>query len=296
MTALRHHLAVAGVIAAKDLRAELRGRQAVTSTLFLAAVTMLVFGFALGPDRDRLAAAGPGLLWLAVVLSGMAALGRLHHLETEDGAFELLGLYPISRTGIYLGKAIGGLAAMLALGAIVLPLTVILFAVDLAAAGPALLLVLVLERPTALRVVLLLVLLGVAYSTRVQAVALAPAALLAPFLLLLLRGGSVRETVSRFRWLYGLVAGLALAAVIGLLASGRGPRDLLGAYSPVGDREYDVAEALRYAWWHLAELSLYVLVVPLAATIVLVGRARSLDERLQSLVENHHPLARARRR
>ena len=53
------HLSVAVVIAAKDLRAELRGRQAVTSTLFLAAVTMLVFGFALGPDRDRLAAAGP---------------------------------------------------------------------------------------------------------------------------------------------------------------------------------------------------------------------------------------------
>jgi heme exporter protein B len=144
MTAIRHHLSVAGVIATKDLRAELRGRQAVTSTLFLAAVTMLVFGFALGPDQGRLAAAGPGLLWLAVVLSGMAALGRLHHLETEDGAFEILGLYPISRTGIYLGKVLGGLAAMLALGALVLPLTVILFAVDLAAAGPALLVVLVL--------------------------------------------------------------------------------------------------------------------------------------------------------
>ena len=91
------HLSVARVIAGKDLRAELRGRQAVTSTLFLAAVTMLIFGFALGPDRDRLAAAGPGLLWLAVILSGVLAVGRLHHLETEDGAFELLGLYPVSR-------------------------------------------------------------------------------------------------------------------------------------------------------------------------------------------------------
>jgi heme exporter protein B len=134
-------LAVAGAIAGKDLRAELRGRHAVTSTLFLAAVTMLVFGFALGPDRDRLAEAGPGLLWLAVVLSGILALGRLHHLETEDGAFELLGLYPVSRAAIYLGKALGGLAAMLALGAIVVPLSLVLFGVDVVGVAPGLLLV-----------------------------------------------------------------------------------------------------------------------------------------------------------
>ncbi|HEY7452180.1 MAG TPA: heme exporter protein CcmB [Candidatus Limnocylindria bacterium] len=141
MRGLTRHLAVAGAIAGKDLRAELRGRQAVTSTLFLAAVTMLVFGFALGPDRDRLAEAGPGLLWLAVVLSGILALGRLHHLETEDGAFELLGLYPVSRAAIYLGKALGGLAAMLALGAIVVPLSLVLFGVDVVAVAPGLLLV-----------------------------------------------------------------------------------------------------------------------------------------------------------
>jgi 4-amino-4-deoxy-L-arabinose transferase-like glycosyltransferase len=148
----------------------------------------------------------------------------------------------------------------------------------------ALLLVLVLERPTGLRVVALLVLLGIAYSTRVQAVALLPASLLAPLVLAVFARSSVRATLSRFRWLYGLVAGVAVAALLGLLAAGRTPQDLLGAYSPVGDREYDVAQALRYAWWHLAELSLYVLVVPLAAAIVLVVRARSLDERLQAFL------------
>lgn len=144
MTRFVRHLAVARAIAAKDLRAELRGRQAVTSTLFLAALTLLIFGFALGPDRARLAAAAPGLLWLAVILSGVLALGRLHHLEMEDGAFELLGLYPVSRAAIYLGKALGGLAAMLALGALVLPLTVILYALDVAASLPGLVLVLAL--------------------------------------------------------------------------------------------------------------------------------------------------------
>jgi len=141
MTAVARHLAIARAIAAKDLRAELRGRQAVTSTLFLAALTLLIFGFALGPDRASLAAAGPGLLWLAVILSGVLAVGRLHQLEMEDGAFELLALYPVPRAAIYLGKALGGLAAMLALGALVLPLTVVLYALDVASALPGLVLV-----------------------------------------------------------------------------------------------------------------------------------------------------------
>jgi hypothetical protein len=61
-------------------------------------------------------------------------------------------------------------------------------------------------------------------------------------------------------------------------------RDLLGAYSPVDEAGYALGEALRYLWWHVAELSLYVLVIPLAATIVLVGRARSLDGRLQAFL------------
>jgi 4-amino-4-deoxy-L-arabinose transferase-like glycosyltransferase len=148
----------------------------------------------------------------------------------------------------------------------------------------ALVLVLVLERPSALRVSLLLILLGLAYSTRVQAVALVPAALLAPLVLAVFERRSGGSALSRYRWLYGVVAGLAVAALAGLLAAGNTPKDLLGAYSPVGDREYDLAEALRYVWWHVAELSLYVLVIPLAATVVLVARARSLDGRLQAFL------------
>jgi hypothetical protein len=137
-----------------------------------------------------------------------------------------------------------------------------------------------LERPTPLWVVLLLALAGLAYATRVQAVALGPAILLAPLLLALFERRGLRETVSRFRWLYGIVLGAAVVA-LAVQAAGGG---LLGAYEPVGKGGYDAGKALRYLWWHLAELSLYVLVIPLAATIVLVARARSLDARLQAFL------------
>lgn len=138
MSALRTEARVALAIARKDAMAELRGRHAIVSTLFFAAVVLLLFGFALGPDAARLAAAAPGLLWLAVVFAGILAVNRLHLLETDDGALEQLALYPVSRRAIYAGKALAGLAVMLALGLLVLGAVGVLFAVDIAAAAPPL--------------------------------------------------------------------------------------------------------------------------------------------------------------
>jgi hypothetical protein len=144
----------------------------------------------------------------------------------------------------------------------------------------ALVLVVALERPTPLLAVALYALVGLAFATRVQAVALVPAILLAPLVLALFQRRGFAATISRFRWLYG-IAGAALVAVLAIqLAAG----NLLGAYAPVGEQSYDLGEALRYLWWHVAELSLYVLVIPLAATIVLVARGRSLDARLQAFL------------
>jgi len=131
---LRGEARVALAIARKDAVAELRGRHATVSTLFFSAVVLLLFGFALGPDSARLAAAAPGLLWLAVVFAGMLAVSRLHLLETDDGALEQLALYPISRRAIYAGKALAGLAVMLVLGLLVLGAVGILFAVDIGGA------------------------------------------------------------------------------------------------------------------------------------------------------------------
>jgi hypothetical protein len=144
----------------------------------------------------------------------------------------------------------------------------------------SLVLVVVLERPSSLNVVLLLGLVGLAYATRVQALAVAVAVLVAPFVLAVFERRGLLATVSRFRWLYGIVAALAVAALGIQLAAG----NLLGAYAPVGERSYDAGEVLDYLWWHVAELSLYLLVIPLAATIVLVARARSLDAPLQAFL------------
>ena len=138
MSALTAEARVALAIARKDAVAELRGRHAAVSTLFFAAVVLLLFGFALGPDSARLSAAAPGLLWLAIVFAGILAVNRLHLLETDDGALEQLALYPVSRRAIYAGKALAGMTVMLVLGLLVLGAVGVLFAVDVVTAAPPL--------------------------------------------------------------------------------------------------------------------------------------------------------------
>jgi heme exporter protein B len=138
VSAVRTDLAIAWAIARKDALCELRGRQAAGSTLFFAALVLLLFGFALGPDSRRLAEAAPGLLWLGIVFGGLLTVARLHQLEADDGALDELARYPIERRAIYLGKAIAGALAVLVLGAVLVPAAAILYGIDLVAAGPAL--------------------------------------------------------------------------------------------------------------------------------------------------------------
>ncbi|MFL5927342.1 MAG: glycosyltransferase family 39 protein [Gaiellaceae bacterium] len=139
----------------------------------------------------------------------------------------------------------------------------------------ALLLVLTLERPTALRQLLLLVVCGIAFATRAQAVALLPTVLVAP----LLHGWieqDLRARVRRFAPLYGVVGGLAVLALAMTTARGRSPLSLLGAYRAATSSGYSLGDVLHYLLWHAAELDLSVGVIPLAALLALWFAPRSV--------------------
>ena len=148
----------------------------------------------------------------------------------------------------------------------------------------ALALVVVLERPSPWRYAGFFAALALAYLTRSQGVVVAAAAVTAPVLLGLFRPGALRATVWAYRWMYGVFAIGALLVVVAQALRGKSLAALLGAYSVVGEAHYDVGRALHFVVYHLAELDLYVGVIPVAAAIVLTARARSLDAPLQVLL------------
>ncbi len=133
-------------------------------------------------------------------------------------------------------------------------------------------LVLALERPTVGRQLLLLGLCVFAYLTRAQALAFFPAIVVAPVL-----AGRWRS----FRVLYGTLGAAALLAVGAQLVRGESPLGLLGAYAVTGDYRYEPAEVGRWLLYHVAELDLYVGVVPFAALLVLFALWRRLPRVLR---------------
>jgi heme exporter protein B len=92
-------------VAAKDLRMEMRSRQAASSVLPFAVTMLLAFGFALGPDRPLLTQTAAGLLWLAATFAAVDLFHRAYRSETDDGALDGLLLAPGAAGAVYLGKA-----------------------------------------------------------------------------------------------------------------------------------------------------------------------------------------------
>jgi len=134
----------AWVVVWKDLLVERRSKETLNALFFFSLLLLFVFQFALGPDRERLAAMLPGLLWLGFILAGLLGLGRTFIVERENDCWEGLLLAPGDKSAIYVGKLAGNLLLMLAVEAMLLALFVIFFNVDITRALPSLALVILL--------------------------------------------------------------------------------------------------------------------------------------------------------
>jgi heme exporter protein B len=102
-------------IAAKDLRAEWRTREAVNASLAFMLVILVLFSFAFDPgnsDVDIHAIAG-GLLWLAYSFAAALALNRSFARELQNDCLDALLASPISASALFLGKALANFALLM---------------------------------------------------------------------------------------------------------------------------------------------------------------------------------------
>lgn len=115
----------------KDLQLEWRRREIVASMLFFAALLLTVFNFALGPGREHLERAAPGLVWLAILFAAILGLGRSFSQEQEEDALEGLLLTPGSPAAIFLGKVLGNFLFMAVTVAVILLLVGFLYNLEI---------------------------------------------------------------------------------------------------------------------------------------------------------------------
>ena len=125
----------AGLVAGKDLRVEARSRVALAQIVPFAVLVILLFAFALDPDRGVLPRVAPGLFWIAVLLAALLAIGRTFAIEQEHNARDGLRLAGLDGAAVFLGKAGAIVAELLALEVVLGVAVVLLYDVHVHGIG-----------------------------------------------------------------------------------------------------------------------------------------------------------------
>jgi heme exporter protein B len=115
------------LVAGKDLRIELRSRVVLNQVAPFAVMVLLLFAFALGPDRAPLTDAAPGLFWVAVLFAAVLAVQRSFGVEAGEGTRDGLRLSGLDPAGIFLGKTAAVALQLLVLEALLTAGVVVLF-------------------------------------------------------------------------------------------------------------------------------------------------------------------------
>jgi heme exporter protein B len=111
----------------KDVAAELRTREMLSSMFVFSLLVILIFNFAFELRADNQQTLAPGVLWVAIAFAGMLGLGRSFIVEKDRGSIEGLLLAPVDRSAILLGKMLGNVLLMMTVELVILPVFVVLF-------------------------------------------------------------------------------------------------------------------------------------------------------------------------
>ncbi len=122
----------AALVAGKDLRIEARARVISQQILPFGLIVLLLFAFALDPDRGVLQRVAPGLFWITVLLASLLGVSRAFSVEAENGARDGLRLSGLDGSSIFLGKAVALAVELLVFEALLTVGVVVLFDVRLA--------------------------------------------------------------------------------------------------------------------------------------------------------------------
>jgi heme exporter protein B len=115
------------LVAAKDLKVELRSRERAVTLLFFAILVLVVFNFAFDFTVIDFVMLGPGVLWVAFTFSGVLAISRSFQIEREQDRIQGILMAPIDRSAFYLGKVAATVLFMAVVEAILVPIAVVMF-------------------------------------------------------------------------------------------------------------------------------------------------------------------------
>ncbi|MCB0972960.1 MAG: heme exporter protein CcmB [Actinobacteria bacterium] len=121
-------------VARKDLLIEWRSKRVISTTVPFSFMVLLLFAFALDPDRGQLPIVAAGLYWIAVLLASTMAVGRSVDIERQNGLRDGVRLFSIDPMAIYIGKVLAVTAQLIFLMVVLFAGLVVLYDVEIVGA------------------------------------------------------------------------------------------------------------------------------------------------------------------
>ena len=115
----------------KDLRMEFRSKESILAMWIFSLLIFVIFNFTFEVSRLVMLEIAPGLLWVAFVFSGMFGLNQSFSLEKENGNLRAMALMPVDGGQIYVGKFLSVTIIMLMFEALIFPIFIIFYDLQL---------------------------------------------------------------------------------------------------------------------------------------------------------------------
>jgi heme exporter protein B len=109
------------VITTKDLRAEMRTKEAINASFAFALVILLILSFAFDPTEETTREISGGLLWIVFTFAGTLVLNRSFARELPNDCLDALIAAPVPGAALFLGKALANFVLILAVEFVALP-------------------------------------------------------------------------------------------------------------------------------------------------------------------------------
>jgi heme exporter protein B len=119
------------IVFSKDWEVELKSGEVLVTSSFFAALVVVLSSMAYfgGPRSGQVVAAGA--IWLSVAFSAVLSLGKSWARERQGAALEGLLLTPLLPSALFAGKAFGLLVFLWGVEAVVVPLAILFFSIDI---------------------------------------------------------------------------------------------------------------------------------------------------------------------
>lgn len=125
----------------KDLKIELRTKEALSAAFVFCVLVLVVFSFTLDLSSEEARRLGAGFLWISFAFGGILSLNRSFALEKDQGCIKALALAPVDRGGVFAGKFLANVVLMFLNQLLILPLFAVFFNVPVASGVPLLILI-----------------------------------------------------------------------------------------------------------------------------------------------------------